>query len=124
MKFCSVCDMYYYISIDETDENKLIYYCRNCGNKEETSLEGHCVLNTQIQKSEQTFHHIVNKYTKLDPTLPRINNIPCTNDECQSNATEGKKVDRDIIYIRYDDVNLKYIYICGVCDKMWKNTTD
>jgi hypothetical protein len=26
MKFCSVCDMYYYISIDENDDNKIVYY--------------------------------------------------------------------------------------------------
>jgi hypothetical protein len=82
--------MYYYISIDEND-NKIVYYRRNCGNKEESSLDGHCVLTTQIKKSEQSFHHIVNKYTKLDPIAPSINNIPCTNENCLSNATDDKR---------------------------------
>ena len=33
MKFCNHCSNMLYISIDETDTNKLIYYCRNCGEK-------------------------------------------------------------------------------------------
>ena len=32
--------------------------------------------------------HIINKYTKLDPTLPRINTIPCPNVECPTNTNE------------------------------------
>ena len=31
MHFCSSCDNMYYIRIEEKDENKLVYYCRKCG---------------------------------------------------------------------------------------------
>ena len=51
MKFCNHCSNMLYISINENDTNKLIYYCRNCGNKDETITdEGVCVLNTQLKK--------------------------------------------------------------------------
>ena len=27
---------------------------------------------------------------------------------------------REVIYIRYDDINMKYIYLCVHCDTIWK----
>jgi DNA-directed RNA polymerase subunit RPC12/RpoP len=111
----------YYISIDTDDENKLAYYCRNCGYRDTNIAEdGICVLNTQIKKGKQQFHHIINQYTKLDPTLPRIYNIPCPNSNCSTNNEDDtKKTSREIIYMRYDDDNLKYVYICATCDHQW-----
>jgi hypothetical protein len=70
MKFCSVCDMYYYIVLMKTTTIRLFITAETAGIRE-SSLDGHCVLTTQIQKSEQSFHHIVNKYTKLDPRSPQ-----------------------------------------------------
>jgi DNA-directed RNA polymerase subunit M/transcription elongation factor TFIIS len=114
MHFCSQCQNMYYISIDPDNENNLVYYCRNCGNKDNTiNTNNVSVLKVQLKKSEQDFSHIINKYTKLDPTLPRVNNILCPNPECKSEH-------REIIYIRYDDLNMKYIYLCSNCDTLWK----
>jgi DNA-directed RNA polymerase subunit M/transcription elongation factor TFIIS len=118
MHFCSNCSNMYYISIDAEDPNKLVYYCRNCGNKDATiSTNDVNVLNVQLKKSEQEFSHIINKYTKLDPTLPRISNILCPNEDCQTNKDDK---DREIICIRYDNVNMKYVYVCSSCDVVWK----
>lgn len=122
MKFCDKCDNMYYIGIDQTDTNNLIYYCRNCGNKDDTiAEEGTCVLNIQLKKGEQKFNHIINEYTKLDPTLPRIYSMKCPHKECKTN-TENTDKPTEIIYMRYDDDNLKYLYICVECDTTW--TTD
>jgi len=108
----------YYISIDANDANKLVYYCRNCGNVDETlSVDNVTVSKIQLKKSEQEFSHIINKYTKLDPTLPRINNILCPNANCKTNTED---VPKEIIYIRYDDTNMKYVYLCSTCDTVWK----
>jgi DNA-directed RNA polymerase subunit M/transcription elongation factor TFIIS len=108
----------YYIRINADDPNSLIYYCRNCGNEDKfLAVENVCVSKTQIKKSEQSFNHIINKYTKLDPTLPRINSVLCPNPQCKTN-TEDKN--REIIYFRYDDTNMKYIYLCSTCDEIWK----
>lgn len=117
MHFCDKCDNMYYIRVSSEDENSLVYYCRNCGN-EDTNLTKNniCVSKTHLKKSEQKYNHIVNEYTKLDPTLPRINTIKCPNSECASNK-EGKS--REVIYIRYDDTNKLYIYLCANCDTLW-----
>ena len=118
MHFCNICSNMYYIRINADDPNKLVYYCRKCGNEDTTlAAENICVSRTQIKKSEQSFNHIINKYTKFDPTLPRINNIKCPNADCATNK-EGKE--REIIYIRYDDVNMKYVYLCCDCDTVWR----
>jgi DNA-directed RNA polymerase subunit M/transcription elongation factor TFIIS len=118
MHFCSQCQNMYYISIDADDANKLIYYCRNCGNKDSNlSVQNVTVSRVQLKKSEQEFSHIINKYTKLDPTLPRVSNILCPNSECSTNTHHTA---REIIYIRYDDRNMKYVYLCSTCDTVWK----
>jgi DNA-directed RNA polymerase subunit M/transcription elongation factor TFIIS len=135
MHFCSECNNMYYLKITSEDANTLIYYCRNCGHEDDMiTSENICVSNTELKRSEQKYTHIINEYTKLDPTLPRINTIKCPNQECISNKSVyleeeevGKKKQdasieqqREVIYIRYDDINLKYIYVCAKCDKMWK----
>ncbi len=118
MHFCNQCSNMYYISIDPDDTNKLIYYCRNCGNKDSTiSVKDVTVSKVQLKKSEQEFNHIINKYTKLDPTLPRVSNILCPNPDCLTNKEDKP---REIIYIRYDDRNMKYVYLCSTCDIVWK----
>lgn len=132
MHFCSQCQNMYYIRIDSEDPNKLIYYCRNCGHEDNymnvynecesqqpsESQSCVCVSKTQIKKNEQSFNHFINKYTKLDPTLPRTSKIPCPNPECTTNTTSSP---REVIFIRYDDVNIKYVYLCSTCDTTWKS---
>jgi hypothetical protein len=108
-----------YTSISEKDANSLSYYCRNCKYvDEESAEEGACVLTTHFKKGDQQFNHIINKYTKLDPTLPRIYNIRCPNIACKTN-TEAVE-ENEVIYMRYDNDNMKYLYICVECDAIWK----
>jgi DNA-directed RNA polymerase subunit M/transcription elongation factor TFIIS len=118
MQFCSKCDNMYYLKITETDGNNLIYYCRNCGN-EDTNLtkDNICVLDTTINQTKDRYMQIINPYTKNDPTLPRINSIKCPNQSCKSNTDASL---REVIYIRYDDADMKYIYMCTFCDTIWK----
>ena len=123
MHFCSNCSNMYYIRINSDDPNKLVYYCRNCGNEDNLlSLDNVSVSKLQIKKGEQSFNHIINKYTKLDPTLPRINTILCPNTDCATNHNTDSE--REIIYIRYDDTNMKYVYLCSTCDTIWKTNND
>jgi DNA-directed RNA polymerase subunit M/transcription elongation factor TFIIS len=156
----------YYLKIQDEDGNignTLIYYCRNCGHEDTTlSTTNICVSDIQLRSSEKKYTHIVNEYTKFDPTLPRINTIKCPNQDCISNGQGGgatrkikskatekqsqadketvdketadketeskqaadKQVDlvnnREVIYIRYDDINMKYVYLCVHCDTTWR----
>jgi len=118
MHFCIKCDNMYYIRLTGKDSNQLIYYCRNCGNEDSAeNMDTICISHTDIIQAEKKYTHIINRYTRLDPTLPRTNLIKCPNDSCISNTDEQ---DNEILYIRYDDINMKYIYLCGFCDTMWK----
>jgi DNA-directed RNA polymerase subunit M/transcription elongation factor TFIIS len=142
MHFCSECHNMYYLKLSVGDlnedggdvsntteasndvSNKLIYYCRNCGHEDDTiTNENICVSTTHIKRNEQNYTHIINEYTKYDSTLPRINTIKCPNNSCKSNLVDGAE-NREVIYIRYDDINMKYIYLCTVCDKLWKTNID
>ncbi len=118
MHFCVNCDNMYYIRISAEDTNKLVYYCRNCGHEDSNlTVDNVTVSKVQLKKSEQQFNHIINKYTKLDPTLPRINRVLCPNPDCATNTGDAE---REIIFIRYDDTNMKYVYLCSTCDNVWK----
>ena len=118
MHFCDQCENMYYIKISEDDNNTLEYYCRNCGNIDQNiSKENICVAKTQFKKNDQKFNHIINKFTKFDPTLPRTNMIKCPNVSCKSN--ESDQNEREILYVRYDDTNLLYVYLCSICDTVW-----
>ena len=114
MYFCKECENMLYIKLNKDTEDKLIYYCRKC-NYEETNFseDNICVLKTNLKKNTIKIDNLINEYTKMDPTLPHIKNIPCPNKDC--NPQEN-----DVIYMRYDHNNMKYLYICVHCDHIWK----
>lgn len=127
MHFCSKCDNMYYIRINENDHNKLVYYCRNCGNvDDELSMTNLCVSKTKIRQNKQIYSHMINEYTKNDVTLPRTKTIKCPNQDCKSNKKKEKEDDneaqQEVIYLRYDDINMKYIYMCVNCNTTWKTS--
>ena len=119
MKFCNSCNNMFYLSIDPTDCDKLMYYCRNCETQDSDGVteKSSVISSIQLSDTDTNISRIVNKYTKLDPTLPRVNRIPCPNAECDTNV---KETPREVIYIRYDDINIKYMYLCSTCDYVWK----
>ena len=121
MHFCKKCENMYYIRLEDSDSSKLIYYCRKCGDENDLISEDNmCVSFTNLKREENKYYHIVNKYTKLDPTLPRINNIECPNEECTSRAENpNERSKNEIIYMRYDNEDIKYVYICVNCDSLW-----
>jgi len=130
MHFCDKCGNMYYIKIQnkiesegETKENSLTYYCRKCGHEDDKiskNITNLCVSKTHVLNNKELYSQVINKYTKLDPTLPRINNIKCPNSECITHSESSKDVENEIIYIRYDDTNMKYVYLCCNCDNVWK----
>jgi len=122
MKFCSECQNMYYIKINSEDGNSLIYYCRFCGHEDNEPAEnGVVVLRTDYKKSEQQFSHMINRYIKYDNTLPRITNMKCPNENCvERSGTTSGTADPSVIYLRYDEDNMKYLYICENCNTTWK----
>ena len=131
MHFCENCGNMYYIELNKNKTDSLIYYCRNCGNKNDKLIEelnNFCVSKTHIIKDTNQYKNVINEYTHLDPTLPRVKfNMICPNAECDSNKgndeskdSDDNKKEKEIIYLRYNDKNMKYVYLCGVCKTHWK----
>ena len=120
MHFCKNCDNMYYCRV--TPQNELIYYCRKC-NYEDKDLakdkSNLCVSKLNFNQETISYKNNINEFTKLDPTLPRTSTIVCPNKDCITND-EKEKVGNEVIYIRYDDANMKYSYLCVHCDKVWK----
>ena len=113
MRFCKVCENMYYIKVSD-DGNNLMLYCRNCENTE-TEVTDLCIHSSdEYIDTEETY---INRFTKLDPTLPRIYKMPCPNNNCQTNTSSEPA---EIILLRYDNANLKYLYLCSTCDHSWK----
>ena len=120
MHFCSICENMLYIRLEKDDANSLEYYCRNCGNVDNLITKDNlCVSTTEINSQEKTYSYNINSYTKYDPTLPKTSTIKCPNESCISNSTD-ESANREVIYIRYDDKNMKYMYLCNFCNKIWK----
>jgi len=115
MKFCPNCENLFYLHIDE---DTVQYQCRKCGKIED--IQEDCTISrTFCNQPRQNIQNSINQYTKLDPTLPRINFLKCPNTSCENHKEHVE--DREIIYVRYDNAQMKYIYICSKCDTVWES---
>jgi DNA-directed RNA polymerase subunit M/transcription elongation factor TFIIS len=119
MHFCNNCENMFYLKIENENCDKLLYYCRNCGNTDVNLINtSKCILKETFNNESKEINQI-NKYTKLDITLPRINYIKCPNESCKSNTDDFDINNREILYIRYNNINMKYLYLCCHCEYYW-----
>ena len=58
----------------------------------------------------------LSQYIAYDHTLPRTDKIPCINKTCQ--RPESSK--EEVIYLKYDSINMKFLYYCSHCGMFWK----
>ena len=115
--FCPTCRYYLYLDQDQ-EENKLRRVCRNCGYKTDDT-QGLILEIDLKEKTSEGYKILMNEFTKKDPTLPHVNTIKCPNEECPCN--QNASVEKDVIYLKYDAVNLKFLYICNHCDTQWRS---
>ena len=118
MRFCDVCENMMYIMLDE--ENRLQYKCKNCMNMVDTSATGaeqSIVLRKSYIDDETKYKQFVNPNIKYDPTLPRVNAIPCANPKC----TKPDDKENEVIYVKYDQENMRFVYYCCFCETFWKS---
>jgi hypothetical protein len=100
------------------EQDILIYKCVNCG-YEDKDVKGGLIVETSLQEStSEGYKILLNEFTRYDPTLPHVKNIKCPTGTCATNTT-GQE--RDVILVKYDSVNMKYIYICNVCGTEWRS---
>ena len=131
VEFCPSCDYYLYQKAAGAEPLKpfgplvtastLMYrICHNCG-YQVVDKGGGLIMETDLQeKTSEGYKILLNEFTKMDPTLPHLDNIKCLNKKCGSNTGTLKA---DIIYMKYDPVNLKYLYLCNVsgCGAQWRS---
>ena len=84
MEFCPQCDNMIYLKTDMGKTTKLVYYCKHCGYEDErdTTNSNSCVYDMDYETSNYAIHTMLNEYTYADPTLPRVNNVDCPNEDC------------------------------------------
>jgi DNA-directed RNA polymerase subunit M/transcription elongation factor TFIIS len=119
MRFCSQCDNMLYMKMND-DDSSLHLFCRFCEHVEPLPLNSTVIINTHLPSTEKNFEHFINPYTKYDPSLPRVDNVFCKDVLCPSHVEEENTKKKKIIYIRYDNLNMKYLYLCPTCDCTWK----
>ena len=131
MEFCEKCDNMLYVKIKSMEDvdtegeesggvaaeesagilpktNQLIYYCKSCSYELDKSSVNNCIYHINYDIDFIKKEHCINKYTLSDPTLPKAHGIKCPNANCP-----GKKP--NIVYIKYDEEGMKYIYVCVNC---------
>lgn len=122
MDFCKLCENMLYIRFDK-QTNMLENYCKNCNFSEEVkSNESIAIIENNYENDESSGvniddDNVLNVNIKYDPTLPRVNNIECPNKDCTKKDNE----ENEVIYMKYDKVNMKYRYYCVYCENVWKN---
>ena len=104
--------------VKSNEEKKLVKFCKHCDfEKVETVNTAINISKTFYSGDDLLYNQHVNKYLRYDPTLRRIKDplINCPNENC--NAPDDKK---QVIYIKYDNKNMKYLYVCEHCGETWK----
>ena len=143
MNFCPKCENYLYLEQGsqkkvvntgtesvEVEEFWLNRRCKTCGYIEK-DVTGGLVNETVVQeRASEGYKILLNEFTRHDPTLPHINTLPCPNTTgnaatgkpiCPTNKEGGAKPARDVIVIKYDAQNMKFLYICNVCGEQWRS---
>ena len=116
MKFCEICNNMLLSKIEKETET-LKYFCKSCNNIIDQDIHDNCVYNSN-KNDKDSYKLKINKYTHLDPTIPRVNNIDCPNKKCNSKLSNNP--DHEILYIKYNNADMKFIYLCKTCKFSWK----
>jgi len=109
-----ICTCGYYMHAVASD-NKLNRVCSNCGHTEED--KGGVIVESYIkERASESYKILYNEFTRQDPTLPYLKDLKCPNSTCDSNKGAAE---RKVYLIKYDDKNLKFVYICNACSHTW-----
>jgi DNA-directed RNA polymerase subunit M/transcription elongation factor TFIIS len=108
MNFCDVCDNMLYI---KHDGMRILHMCMCCHKEFSDILKDKTVRVSRKVINESSQSVTIDQDTFSDPTLPVVDTIPCNNKKCDKPPR--------VAYIRYDHVNMKYMYKCRNCGETW-----
>lgn len=141
MQFCPACDNKLHMEIGQMVPQQgapdafsmpLTLYCKHCPYRKsmnQTSTEGTtandqshtfdpCMYRSNYSSNHPLYYeNVVNQYTFDDPTLPVLSDGQCMNPKCVCNTDAS--VDPEILYVRYNDQDLKFLYLCRHCRQCW-----
>jgi DNA-directed RNA polymerase subunit M/transcription elongation factor TFIIS len=112
MRFCEVCDNA--TALRSSDEGKAVLVCHYCGHSKELeelvrdSGGSFVVSSSDHSDSTSMYAHYLTPAIFSDPTLPKTRDVACP-DACG----------REVIYIKYDSANMRYLFVCTKCRKAW-----
>jgi len=116
--FCTKCSNMR--NIVKTEEGDIGFHCKSCNSTEPIQNKAFCVYSVSTKKLDKSEYLNSCSHLTHDVTLPKISqneNIQCPNPECDVDETS-------ITYIKYDDKDMKYLYVCDSCGQKWKNQID
>lgn len=114
MIFCDNCDNMLYMKVSESS---LVHYCKCCDytNTEDYSSSAKEISTSSFINDKKNYSQYVTPYIEHASSLPRTKELDCKNSQCTGKSPE-------IIIIKYDKNNMKYLYFCTDCKHFW--TTD
>lgn len=127
MQFCPTCDNKLNMRTAQDKDTgvcKVFLYCKNCTYSralDHTVADGMCMYRSNYSKDHPLyFRSLVNKFTPYDRTLPRSIDVPCPKEGCTSHQLQDGDAPNEVVYIRYDDENVRYLYMCCCCKTCWR----
>jgi len=122
------CHCGYYLYLNAVDDVSVKHICKNCGFNtplNPKTKEEALILETNFRSGSSAGGAAsginVNSYTLHDPALPHMLGAQapaCVNSSCKTQTDPNI---RDVIYIKTDPANLKFQYICTICESQWGN---
>lgn len=123
MEFCEDCENILTLKFKntESDKEKLQLYCNNCGFNKNAMLEKNSYILKNDYNLQKIFIEEKNiKYITQDPTIPHISNINCPNKQC----TRVDDQINNVAYIKINEQDMKYLYVCSYCKYQWTNSLE
>jgi len=112
MRFCEVCDNLLYVKVAA---GALVDQCNYCGCSYSVESSTAPVLETDYRDDRAKYHHLLTELLHEDPTLPRVDNVPCPNEAC----SRPSRAKGNVLYVKYDPVNVRFLYSCCYCKAFW-----
>lgn len=119
MEFCNYCqNMYYIKEVEENDSKSIMYYCKNCGSTKSITdgdTKSKLIMSHSYEDMNEKYIQFLNPNIQHDHTIPHVSNVTCQSESC----TKQKEDKNDVMYIKYDELKIKYVYCCAYCKFFW-----
>lgn len=118
MEFCDACNNMLYIKNDDDDSRNVKYYCKNCTFEKDITIDNKSklIIQNTFDVSNQLLTNL-NSNIEYDKTIPHVDNIQCPYKDCVKKEEDKN----DVMYIKTDINNIKFIYYCTYCKQFWEN---